>query len=113
MDIKKLSLIIFLLCVILLSVGIIVFIGREQSRQRNLRLSAWQTPPLAENALNNQKAANPAAAPNFTEEQIRKKIDDKKQQIGASSKGRTLTDDELYFLSFPREAAVKDLQNNQ
>jgi hypothetical protein len=116
MNNRRVALVIFLIALILLSAGFIVFFSRQISRKSTLQTNLLKTAPAGtattSQAAKNSAAAKPAPA-TFTDAQINAKIAATKQQINSASKGRSLTDDELYFLSFPKEAALQKLQQGQ
>lgn len=114
MGTKKIALIIFLIALILLSIGFVIFATRNS--KNSLNPGALNQSAIQEN-LDNQVPDNPAkegpaAHIQFTDEQIEQKIEEKKQIISEQAKDRPFTDDELYFLSFPEEAAVEELKRN-
>ncbi len=113
MNERKIALVVFLIGLILLSIGFIIFFGQSQSRRNNLKTDVLTAAPAAQDKLNNQPASTQAPSktePTFTEEQINQKIEATRQTINEQSRNRALTDQELYFLSFPREAAIKELK---
>ncbi len=112
MDTKKISLIIFLVGLIIISIGFIIFFNRESSRKSNLRANTLITPKTSK-----QIEASPQATkgqqPTITEEQINQAIQAKRQQINTQAKGRALTDQELEFIGSPRETVIKDLSKQR
>jgi len=113
MDFRKISLIIFISAVIILAVGVLFYIWREQGRSRNLNTQKMDVQPAAEQPAAGSQAAAAAktkAVPEPTEAQIQARITEKKTIINQTSKGRPYTDEELYFMSFPRAAAIKELK---
>jgi hypothetical protein len=117
MNSKRIALIVFLIGLVLLAVGFVIFFSQSMTRKNNLQTNLLKAPLSADQAANNQghknSTANPAAPKVFTDEQINQKIEATKQQINQQAKNRALTDSELYFLSAPRAAAIKALQTGQ
>jgi predicted Holliday junction resolvase-like endonuclease len=109
MDTKKVALIIFLIGVVFLSAGIIIFYSREQGKKNELRIESLNTPKTqeAEKRINEQKQVQEKV---ITEEQITQKIEETRQQINQKPKGTALSDSDLEFIGSPREAAIKELK---
>ena len=106
MSARKIALIIFLIGLIVLSIGLIVAFNRNQSRQANLQADKLNQPPAA--TANNQPVKSAASGGQLTEQEIQQKIDAKKAEIKAAAKGRAYNNEELFFLSFPREAVLQE-----
>jgi len=107
MNFKKIALIVFLIGLIILSIGFIIFVSREQGRKNNLQTKILFEPRSGEaDKLENNQKNNPALAPIPSEEAIQTTIQETKQQISQEAEGRAFTDEELFFISNPRQAAI-------
>lgn len=129
METRKIALIIFLVSLIFLSLGVIVYVARQRSEISSLQTTklalpnakskiisvnnATDTPETTSNTSETTVVTKDGKPITITEEQIKAKIEAKKAQISQQSKGRAYTSSELYFISFPREAVVSELENNQ
>ena len=109
MDTKKIALIIFLIGVVFLSAGFIIFYSRGQGKKSELRTESLNTPKAqeAERKINEQKQTQEKVV---TEEQITQKIEETRQQINQKPKGAALSDSDLEFIGSPREAVIKELK---
>jgi hypothetical protein len=129
METRKIALIIFLVSLIFLSLGVIVYVARQRSEINSLQTTKLTLPDTKSkiNPVNNTTGTPEISSDTggtavvtkdgksitITEEQIKAKIEAKKAQISQQAKGRAYTSSELYFISFPREAVVSELENNQ
>lgn len=111
MDSKKIALVSFLIGLIILSVGFIVFFQRAQNHKSELLTDQLATPKVVDDKINNSASAKPQEKV-FTEEQIQQKINEMKTQLSNSknAKKSVYTDEELYFLGNPRQAAIDELK---
>lgn len=117
METRKIALIIFLIALIFLALGVIVYVARQRAEVKNLQTGKISVPVgvsgnKAATTTGNTGVVTKEGKP-ITEEQINAKIEATKAQISQGAKGRAYTSDELFFISSPRKAAISELQKSQ
>jgi hypothetical protein len=117
METRKIALIIFLAGLIFLSLGAIVYVIRQKSADNNLQTAKLAVPPAAVKPGTADSAAGSGLVTKegkpITEEQITAKIAEKQTAISRKTSAKQYTDDELMFLSSPRQAAISELKAGQ
>jgi len=115
METRKIALIIFLISLIFLSLGIVVYVARQRSEVNTLQTNKLSTPVnkgnigASNNATGSAGIVTNSGQP-ITEEQIQAKIEVKKAQITQEAKGRAYTSEELFFIASPRQAVISELE---
>jgi hypothetical protein len=117
METRKIALIIFLVALIFLSLGAIVYVARQKSAGNNLQTAKLAAPlPAANQGVTGAAGNNGLVAESgkpITEEQITAKIAEKQTAISRKTSAKQYTDDELMFLSSPRQTAISELKAGQ
>lgn len=117
METRKIASIIFLVSLIFLSLGMVVYIVRQRSVASNLQSQKLSSPPASSNSGNLDNSATASSTgivtkegKSVTEEQIQTKIVEKQNEIKKKTSAKEYTNDELIFLSAPRQAVINELK---
>lgn len=117
METRKIALIIFLISLIFLSLGVVVYVARQRSEVNTLQTNKLSTPvgQTTPKASNNSNTASSTDVVNnegkpITEEEIKAGIEAKKAQISKEAKGRDYTSEEINFMLFPRQVVIDELK---
>lgn len=117
METRKIALIIFLVGLIFLSLGAIVYVARQRSEVNNLQTGKIAASPAVSSGDSAAKAGDSglvtAEGRPISEEQITAKIEATKAQISQKAKGRDYTSEEISFMLFPRQTAINELKKGQ